>query len=306
MLRRALLLATLLAPLTALGQQITISQPSPYTRAECEDTSFNVVLNWSIPVGTTIPSGATYRILVSTISECSDSATPLVVASGIAPDTGSGGGATNQRYPAAGAPTGTLTINTFVSKASVTCGSNPTVYTCAQLVNGSTILAKTDILTLQVLDGPPAKPVGVTASPGENAINVAWQDGASGTVPTEKFTARAWSLKPGCTIPTDPADRTCLDGVVSSVTTNKTATSARLAGLLIGTQYGVDVIAVSGAGTPSEPSNLVYETPINVNDYWEVYQGMGGQEPGGCAAGSAGALSLLVLAGLVRTLRRRS
>jgi hypothetical protein len=309
MLRRTLLLAALLAPLTALGQAISISPVSPYTKAQCESTSYDVVLNWSIPAGTTIPTGATYRVLVSTTSECSEAASPNIVASGIEPDkTGSDiTGATNQRYPKAGSASGTLTVNTFVTKASAACSNSLTLYTCVQLINGSTILAKTNILQLQVLDGPPSKPVSVVVAPGEAALNVSWAEGTGGQVPTEKYTARAYALVPGCDpIGTLPDPKVCLGAIVSEVTT--AGKSARLAGLAIGTTYGVDVTAYSGTGTPSEPSVTVLGTPIVVYDFWEQYTVMtnGAAEQGGCASGPAGVLSLLAVAGLLRAVRRRS
>ena len=304
MLRRALLLAALLAPLTALGQAISIIDPSPYSKAECESATFDVTLNWSLPAGTSVPTGATYRILVSTSSECSEGSSPLVVASGIEPDkTGSDlTGATNQRYPKAGAASGTLTIKTFADKASVTCANNPTMYTCVQLINGTLILAKTNILQLQVLDGPPSKPVNVGVAAGEAALNVSWEEGSGGQVPTVKYTARAYTLlcDPRTTLP-DP--RVCLGTLASQGTT--TGKSIRLAGLVIGTEYGVDVTAYSGTGTPSEPSSIAVGIPLNAFDYWEKYKAMGGLDEGGCAAGSGGALSLLAVAGLLRAVRRR-
>lgn len=307
MLRRALLLAVLAAPLAALGQAISIIDPSPYSKTECESTSFDVTLYWSVPAGTTIPTGATYRILVSTTNECSEATSPNIVASGIAPDTNQGGGATNQRYPAAGAASGTLTLNTFVTKASAVCSNSLSVYTCVQLMNGTTILAKTNVLQLQVLDGPPSKPVSVAVSPGEAALNVSWSEGTGGQVPTVKYTARAYALVPGCDpITTLPDPKVCLDAIVSEATT--TARSARLAGLTIGTEYGVDVTAYSGTDTASERSATVTGTPIAVFDFWENYTDMSGgtAEQGGCASGPAGLLSLLAVAGLLRAARRRA
>jgi hypothetical protein len=307
MLRRALLLTVLLAPFTALGQTINISPIGPYTKAQCDSTSYDVVLTWSIPAGTSIPTDATYRILVSTTSECSEATTPNIVASGIAPSASGGSAATNQRYPAIGAASGTLTVNTFVTKASAACSNSLKLYTCVQLINGSTILAKTSILTLQVLDGPPSKPVSVAVAPGEGALNVSWSEGTGGQVPTETYTARAYALVPGCDpITTTPDPKVCLGAIVSEATT--TARSARLGGLTIGTQYGVDVTAYSGTSTPSERSATVLGTPINVNDFWETYTAATNDqaEQGGCAGGPAGLLSLLAVAGLLRAARRRA
>jgi hypothetical protein len=309
MLRRTLLLAALLAPLTALGQTISIAPVSPYTKAQCESTSYDVVLTWSIPAGTTIPTGATYRIVVSTSSGCDETSSALVVASAIAPDTSGGNtGATNQRYPKVGDPSGTLTVNTFVTKANAACSNSLSLFTCAQLMEGTNVRAKSNILQLQVLDGPPSKPVSVVVAPGEGALNVSWAEGTGGQVPTERYTARAYAIVPGCDpINTLPDPKVCLGAIVSEVST--AAKSARLTGLVIDTTYGVDVTAYSGTGTPSAPSATVLGTPIVVNDFWEVYTGMAPddrEEQGGCASGSAGALSLLAVAGLLRAVRRRA
>jgi len=303
MLRRTLLLVALLAPLTALGQAISIIDPSPYTKAECESTSFGVTLNWSIPAGTTIPTGATYRIVVSASSGCDETSSALVVASGITPDTSGTDttGATNQRYPKAGQPTNTLTVNSFVSKASLTCSNNLSVYTCVQLVEGATVRAKTDILQLQVLDGPPSTPTNVTVAPGDAALNVSWLEGTGGTVPTDHYLVQAFTLSCDPATTTPPTD--CLDTLASQDTT--ASRSIRLPGLTIGTTYGVVVYAYSATGTPSEVSGVATGTPIVVLNYWDKYKAMGGLEEGGCGSGSAGLLSLLAVAGLVRVLRRR-
>jgi hypothetical protein len=304
MLRRTLLLAALLAPLTALGQAISITPSGPYTKAQCESTTNDVVLNWSLPAGTNLPTGSTYRIVVATSSGCDETSSALVVASGIEPDkTGSDiTGATNQRYPRVGSATGTLTVNTFATKASVTCANNPTMYTCVQLMEGTTVRAKTDILQLQVLDGPPATPVNVTVSPGDAALNVAWLEGATGTVPTDHYVAQAYTLL--CDPAAAATPESCLGVLVSQGTT--AAKSIRLSGLTIGTEYGVVVYAFSATGTPSTASAIATGTPIVVFDYWDKYKAMGGLEEGGCASGSAGPLSLLAVAGLLRALRRRS
>lgn len=303
MLRRALLLAVLAAPLAALGQTISIVPPSPYTASECSGTTTNVTLYWGLPIGTTVPSGATYRILVSTTDECSTASSALVVASDIVPDTsGDPTGATSQRYPAAGSSS-TLTVNTFASKAGVDCTANPKMYTCVQLMNGSTVLASSPRLGLQVESGPPSIPVNVGVSPGDGALLVGWVAGTDSSVATTSYRVTAARVICSAPLPV-PLTEACLDPVIASQGTTA-STSIRLPGLVIGTLYGVRVYAISGTGTQSAASAIATGTPINVFDYWDKYKSMGGLEEGGCAAGSAGVLSLLAVAGLVRSLRRR-
>jgi len=305
MLRRTLLFVALLAPLTALGQTIRLESPGPFTSAECSGTT-SVVLYWGVPAGTVLQDSWTYRIVASTTNSCDTSSAAKVVASDIQPDktnSGDATGLTNQRYPTAGG-VGTLTVATFATTTGVDCSANfSKMYTCVQLMNGTTWVASSTITSLTI-EGAPATPINLSVSPGEGALNVIWDDGPSNGVTPSSYEVTA-APATGCPVPPSTAPPCTLGSVVSTGTTGAGTRSIRLGGLTIGTLYGVRVYALSGSRQKSAASEIATGTPIDVFDFWEKYTSMGGQEEGGCAAGSAGALSLLAVAGLLRAFRRR-
>jgi hypothetical protein len=309
MLRRALLLAALAAPLAAAGQSIATTPAQPFSKAACDGTTTTtLVLNWSMATGTTMPSGGRYRIVTSASNDCLNSGTPLVVADSIVPVTSATdtAGISGQRYPPVGDTTSVFSVKTLAVKASVDCTKNPVIYLCAQLMNSATWVASTNILALSVESVPPAVPVGVTAAPGQNSLTVSWTDGVSSGVAASTYTAKAYKVLPACTgqVP-GSVPRSCLDLGTVAAEGSTSAKSIRLTGLTIGQAYGAEVVAVSATGLTSDPSASATGIPIQVYDYWDKYTAMNGPEQGGCAGGPAGVLSLLAVAGLVRSLRRR-
>jgi hypothetical protein len=308
MLRRALLLACLLAPLAGRAQTINTIPASPFSKDECNGTiATNVTVNWSMASGVQMPAGGTYRLVVSTTAGCDTSSSATAVATGLAPITTSDPtGLTGQRFPLASADPSTLTFKDIAAKAGVTgatCASNPTIYLCAQLMKSdNTWWASTGYIALKVESGPPPTPTLTSVSPGDAALMVAWTAGTDNGVATSHYRVTAKVVT--CATPPNPMTPECL--ATSPASEGSTSsTSLRLSGLAIGTLYGVQVYAVSATNSSSPASNILTGTPINTYDYWEVYQAMNGAEQGGCAAGPAGALSLLAVAGLLRARRRR-
>jgi hypothetical protein len=310
MLRRALLLAFLLAPVAGRGQTINVLPAGPFTPANCADASFGIVVYWGMAAGTTTPlSGWTYRILASTTSQCSyvatSGSTPSNVVGSIAPNTSiDTAGLNGQRFPTA-ASGDTLTFATVAAAAQTTCAAGPTVYLCVQLVRNDTagtVESQTGTVKLAVEVNPPSIPVITSVQPGQGALIVNWRDGTDSTVAAATYTVSV--LQADC-VPVPPL-ATCVDNVPHTLTTTSNTSSARVDGLTIGLKYQVLVYSNSGGGLTSVASAPAYGTPINVKDFWALYKDAGGLENGGCGGGPAGVLSLLAMAGLVRGLRRRS
>ena len=164
-----------------------------------------------------------------------------------------------------------------------------TIWICSHWENASGIrngFASGHFL-VQVL--APAAPVSVGASPGDSALEVGWTAG-SGGADVDHYIVTATAV--GSTTPAASS------GQIKATTT-------RLGGLTIGTEYTVVVVAYSKGGNPSDPSAPVTGTPMKVEDFWDWYKLQGGTETGGCASGSAGFAALAGVAALL-ALRRRA
>jgi MYXO-CTERM domain-containing protein len=131
----------------------------------------------------------------------------------------------------------------------------------------------------------PGTPTNVAVEPAENALNVRWTEATTGENATE-FRVIA---KNG--------------NDVHTARTN--GSPVMVNGLKNGTLYSVTVVAISSAGSESDPSEAVTGTPQPTEDFWDWYQGREGVEQGGCTSGAAGALALLGAAALLRVRRRK-
>jgi hypothetical protein len=141
----------------------------------------------------------------------------------------------------------------------------------------------------------------VSVQPGDSALYVSWGAGTSTTssVATDHYEVTMTVTAKGT--PPDP--------VTTHAAQSFTGTSGRYTGLVNGVTYAATVVAVSAGGNASDPSAVTAAAtgkPQPVLDFWEQYQAAGGLDPGGCAGGPAGVLSLLGVAALVRAIRRRS
>jgi len=143
----------------------------------------------------------------------------------------------------------------------------------------------------------PGQPTGVSAASGDGALTVAWAAG-SGTATTWEVTATpaAANAALACTGGGVPATRSC---------SGSSTSSCRITGLTNDACYDVTVRGFSDVNNPSPVSATASGVPRPVEDFWERYQTAGGREQGGCSAGSASALGLLLLAALAPRLKRR-
>ena len=310
MLRRALLVAALLAPAAGWAQTVslTVSPPGPFGKAACvaagnaNDPALS--LSWTVapPSGSVLGTGWTYQVVALTGGGCSTApAQANVVNTATIQATLPTGS-----YPAG--TTDTLHLSDLVthSGASCTATTDQTITLCVQLLNGGSVSTSVSA-TVTVQLGAPSIPVGVGASPGDSALNVSWADGTDSTVAATSYRVEASPLLASCVgaIPS-PLTVACLD-LNNSVTGTTSNHSLRLGGLTNGVAYGVRVYATSSGGNDSDPSSPpVLGTPQPTRDFWGQYVSQGGTEQGGCAGGPAGLVSLLAVAGLLLTFRRRS
>lgn len=299
MLRRAALIAALLLPLAgraAPGAGVIETVPTSFGKADCTSTEAVVSFTWALAyeTGTTAPPAGSYlQLLASDTTACPDASTTVKTAfidQNITPGTTTTYGTTN-----------TVLRKTLIDAAGLTaCDQSKKIYVCVRLYaeNSTTLLGKATGAIDLVTSIPPA-PKSVAVSPGEGALNVSWADGdaTAGSATATDYTVEVWPCPVG-------ADATCpRTGVKGGDTANK---SLRVSGLAIDTRYKVVVYAFSAEGNASPASAAAFGTPINVTDYWEKYQAMGGLEEGGCGGGPAGVASILAVVALAGALRRRS
>ncbi len=115
---------------------------------------------------------------------------------------------------------------------------------------------------------PPVSPQNVTLEPGEENIKVDWDD----EVNSEDVSYRVyWSSQ---TFQDNPGDGVDSKGSIST-------TSYQISGLAVGTTYFVGVTAVDDYDNESVLSDLLEDTPVSVDDFWEHYKKSGGKEQGG-------------------------
>lgn len=303
MLRRSLLVAALLAPLAASAQTVTFSDAGPFGVNDCQSVNPAISLTWTVTTTVAIEASSTYRIVALRSGEACSIAAPVagqIIKSGLVAHIGTLGQTAAATYPGYdGTSTDTLHLADLVAGANLSCtgSTNQSFTVCVQLLKADNTYVVSASGTLTLEREAPARPVSVTASAGDSALNVSWAAGTGSNTSASTYRAEAYPCA-------DATDVVCNSPLAASDTTaNK---SVRLEGLTVGTRYRVVVYAVSAGGVDSLASDPAFGVPITVNDYWEQYKLDGGQEEGGCAGGPAGALSILAVAGLARLLRRRS
>jgi len=298
MLRRLALLAGLLAPLSAWAQtagNIAFTPKDTYGSSACVVNSTQISMTWTVAfVSTTtaVPTGSTYRVLASNQADCPATGTAGAITGDVVSSTSATG--QTQTYPGTGDPL--LYVSDLVSLAGLSCSAADTVvHVCVRLIPSGGGLADSvgnaqSVVSLQ-LAAPPV-PVLTDVQPAESGLWVYWTDGTANGTTASSYKVTAIGLDP------------VLDaGTHTGSTSSK---SLRLGGLHNGVNYDVTVQAVSAGGNISAASNKLTNSPQPVNGFWESYQAAGGTEQGGCAGGAGGLLSLALLAGLGRILRRRS
>ncbi len=310
MLRRALIFLCLVAPALAGAQttdsvSITLRDSggntltTPLGRIRCSGvTGFDdprVSFTWNlVPQTATTPAYATndtYRLSATTTDTCPAS-----------PGNGSGlinsvtASSTSGSFPASGNELLLSDILTAIPATCTTGSADLTIRLCVSLVRGSTgNVDKTINNSFDIqLKSPPA-PTGISVTPGNNALNIAWSPGTvgAGQADTDHYTVSV--------TPQDPI----LDPGGTRTATTSTR-SVRVAGLVNDLTYDISVVAFSVGGNPSVTDLPGTGKPVPIDDFYNWYRNHGGVEEGGCAGGPAGLLSLLGLGAALRLFRRRS
>jgi hypothetical protein len=297
--RKLALLAVALAPFAATAQTagaITFSPQSSFGQLDCRNataTGITIAFN----TGVTIPSGSTYQVQASNTTACpttvsSSGVTTATLKTGIVPGSLT---ETTHNYPDDGS---TVFLSNYVSAAGFPigqCTTAETIYVCVSLMSGTTVDGTaTGTITIEV--APPSIPVLNTPGKGNGRLYLSWSDGTDSTVSVDHYNILAVATGTSTGTATDPNPH------------NITATghSTTFSGLTNGVTYDVSMTSVSAGGNESRSSNTVQGQPELTNGFWENYVAAGGVEEGGCAGGAGGLLSLAVLVGLGRAVRRRS
>jgi MYXO-CTERM domain-containing protein len=300
-----LLALSLVAPGVAAAQvaagTIQFLPDATINAAECNDDELN--LSWTVQSAATAFDG-TFRLF----------------ASSRAPTTGTGterycdednGTATDFVAGQVGEPiiatsssdTEVRPARDFVEAAGFSCDDTTTrtIHVCVHYYDTTTgARSGSAYQTLTLSVRKPAKPVGVTVEPAEEALRVSWEAGTGGETSAGGYVVQAAAV---ASDPPDPAAPTDPDSPHFS--RRILGTDTRLGGLVNGVRYRVTVTAFSAADNESEPSDEKFGTPVPVSDFWEYYDAQEGREQGGCASGSAGPAALLALLALA-LVRRRS
>lgn len=314
-MRRALLVAAVAAPAIALGQ---VSAPpgrllevdnfnadpqvlSSYVNAAQCAGDAPVRLEWNIGSTTFLPDES-YQIYATDSETIEVNGTPFCREE----DATGGVGGDNFAEKIADVPatrgveslevTGAAIV---VTGANLTCDSaseRQVVFVCAHWYAADLTTRKGSAVGKFIVQlAAPAPPTNVRAAVGETRLQVSW-DPSSGSVDADRYVAIA--------TPADSAG-VPLPGAVPISSDEVTGTTTTIENLTNDQPYRVVVRSISIGGNRSGDSDAVIETPRFVDDFWESYLGAGGQEKGGCSAGSAGSLALLAVAGLLAALRRR-
>ena len=196
------------------------------------------------------------------------------------------------------------TAATVLSLASISCQSSSTslficVFAAGTNINSGTIVTPLASASVQLdlVAPPPPTLTGVT--PGDGSLTVSWQVGLGSADGGTLGSANSFRVYYA------PADGS--SGEKFSTFTGAGTTSGRVTGLTDGVVYDVTVTALTIGSNESARSNQLSgteTTPIQVQDFWRLYQNSGGREQGGCATGAAGLAALAALTPLVLRKRR--
>ena len=303
-LRIAVLAALIVAPALAAAQTnpgvgaITFVESTdanenpPFINiAEASGTSADTLTYyWNIA---NFANGGSYDIWIadqiSSSTACPAATSSTLTVHSAPVTTGLGATTANQNF------VDTATIQSRLSQISVdvTTGTTTQVFLCvnynppsgaAQVVNAASGKIQLDL-------GVPPTPASVAVSPGDTVLHVSWKQGSGGTGTTDGYRV-FWGPHNGT--------------LASSHDVSGSGTNGYdISGLSNGTDYDVQVAALTKGKNESTRSDIITQSPVVVNDFWRLYKADGGREQGGCATGAGSLVALLALAPLAWPRRRR-
>jgi Synergist-CTERM protein sorting domain-containing protein len=190
------------------------------------------------------------------------------------------------------------TAATVLNLAQIACQSSKTsLFLCVFATGTTTNPLATGTVQLDLVAPPAPTLTGVT--PGDGSLTVSWAVGLGSADGGTLGSANSFRVY---YTPTDGSS-----GEKFSTFTGAGTTSGRVTGLTNGVVYDVTVTALTIGSNESARSNQLSgteTTPIQVQDFWRLYQNSGGREQGGCATGAAGLAALAALTPLVLRKRR--
>jgi hypothetical protein len=293
-MRRALLLALLVPAFSARAQTITFTPDAYVGIASCDPANGETLTLGFTPTGTNLnlSSGGTYFVYTSNTAPTSSGTNGLTLC-----PTGNSGTTKAALVTTVAAGTTTpasivVSVPTVLSGAGVTCSqtTDQDVYVCVHFIaSGASDPTGAANGTVHFSVQKPASPVIVGIQPADGALVVSWEDGSGGAAASEY---------------TIHADAATAGEAPSRTSSNITAHSGRISGLVNGVTYDVTIVAFSQAGNASDPSAAEKGTPLAVQDFWTRYKDAGGRDAGGCSSGPGGAAALLLALAALARLRR--
>jgi hypothetical protein len=313
-MRRALVLATLLAaPALASAQssgQVLFAnnriKPNSINAFECNPANgATVLVRWNpafINGNTSAPVSGTYIIYGSNTAPGSNGTQCQTVN-----NTTSGQNilANTVLDTQSSALNATINLGTLLSVSGLSCANDgSSLFICVQGVlsdsNNTTTNFAIAQATVTISTTLPQVPVITGITPGDRALNVAWEPGSVGT-----GTAITQQVELEVT-PIASTTGAFDNGGTRSVGTFG-ASPARVQGLVNTVIYDVRGRAISDTGNLSDfsPEGVTTGMPQFVKDFWDIYKDAGGRETGGCGAGAAGPVGLGILIAALALVRRR-
>ena len=302
MLRRATLVLLLLPGIalaqTTLGTvtaQVTSTTQGAgqANRDECASTTSLSTWNMVTTITPVVANGDRWRLgTVGTTSGCTTSGG---LPTGVHQDVV----ATGSTQSITAVPVSTMATTAGVS--SCTQANDVDINLCVYyLPGGSTTgwqLAAQGTFTFQLAIPPVPTITGVTPGDSQLGVNV-----VPGTTTATETATRSVTYSVSCTPPAGGTGVTGGPGNAGTIVCS---------GLTNGVPYTVTASGRSAAGNLGPlsaafgPSSAT--TPLPFLNFWDVYKGDGGVEPGGCSTSGAGALApVLALLGFLAVRRRRS
>jgi hypothetical protein len=293
MARRAAFLLALL-PGVALAQSAVTSNPAYANRATCASTTATATWTWTsgvVPGTSDVYRLAAYRGTNACATTVPGSADAAVVAADLT------------------APTQTDSASVFVADvrdaASVSCGdaNDQPVTLCVYLVPASGTAALVSVGRFDFWLAVPPKPAISSVVPANGSLKVTVGHGTA----TSEYTAVGADVTftVACTPPAG-------SGLPTGTATGNASQVVTCGGLTNGTTYTVTASGTSAAGQGNPgPLSDPYSgpatdtTPQPFDGFWELYQGAGGVEQGGCGGGGAGAIAPAAAVLALLALRRR-
>jgi hypothetical protein len=289
--RIAILASALLAPSLVLAQTITVAEsadqelPPIINLAECQNTTVDrLSFSWTLTEAQAVDLYASNTANCPQPSNNNNS------------NAHTGSFATNVQSTIFN---GGRTAADLLAIAQIVCpGSSGTLFICAFPTGTQLTPVATASVTLDLSVPPP--PISVTASPGDGALEVNWAQGSGTAGANQTGTPTSYNIF----FATSDAEVATTQQHIS--VTGGGTTHARINGLVNGTQYSVQVTALTVGSNESDRSAISHGIPERVNDFWRIYTADGGREQGGCALGAPGLLALLGVPLALRMWRRRS